>query len=136
MMGSDFSYEDMLDSNALRQRYSFKVIKTEKMGGHMCYVILMKQKKKGETYPTRKIWVSKKNFVTRRSELFALSGQLLKIMIMSKIKNYGNRFYPTVIMMKNKLRRKTWTKMIMTNIVFKVKLPRQVFSLSNLDRED
>lgn len=135
MMGSDFSYEDMLDARAMRQRYTSKRLKDAKVGKYDCYVIEMKQKKAGETYPTRKVWISKKYFVSLRMELFAASGRLLKVMTMSAIKKFGGRNYPTKMRMINKLRKGTWTEIEMTNIAFKVKLPEQVFSLRNLQSE-
>lgn len=135
MMGSDFSYEDMLDAGALRTRYRAKVVGTQKVGGKDCYVLELKQKKRGETYPTRKIWVQKTHYFPMRFELFAASGRLLKVMTFSKVMKYGERHYPTVIRMQNKLKRGTWTEMRMTKIAFKVKLPSQIFSRRNLERE-
>ncbi len=135
MMGSDFSYEDMLDSAALRERYNKELVGEEKINGQPCYVLKLTQKKPGETYPTRKVWIHKTQFVTLQAELFAVSGRLLKVMKLSKVKQYGTRYYPTVVRMENKLRRGTWTEAIMKEIKFKVQLPDQIFSLRNLQRD-
>ena len=59
----------------------------------------------------------------------------MKVMTMSRIKKIGDRMYPTAIKMVNKLRRGTWTHIVMSKIEFKVKLPDQVFSVRNLSRE-
>jgi outer membrane lipoprotein-sorting protein len=135
MMGSDFSYEDMLDAAALRSRYTNKVTGSGKVDGRDCYVIEMKQKKRGETYPTRKVWVDKTRFVSLKMELYAASGRLMKVMTMSDVKKIEKRWYPHTIKMINKLRRGTWTKIKMTKIEFHVKLPGQIFSVRNLSRE-
>mgnify|MGYP000182469678 CR=1 FL=1 len=135
MMGSDFSYEDMLDATALRERYTSKVSKIEKIDGHDCYLIVMKQKKKGETYPTRKVWVDKKLFVARRSELFAASGKLLKVSTVHNIKTIGKRKYATRVRMMNKLRKGTWTEIVLKKIEFSVKLPGGIFTKRNLESE-
>ncbi|MCK6511733.1 outer membrane lipoprotein-sorting protein [Myxococcota bacterium] len=135
MMGSDFSYEDMLDSTALRDRYNKELVGEEAVNGQLCYVLKLTQKNQGETYPTRKVWIHKTQFVTLKSELFAVSGRLLKVMTLSNVKQYGERYYPTVVRMENKLRRGTWTEATMKTIKFKVQLPEQIFSLRNLQRD-
>lgn len=136
MMGSDFSYEDMLESRAMRESYNSKILKSEKCGKLQCYVVELNQKKPGQTYPKRKYWITHKQFVPVRSEMYAASGRLMKVMLLSKVKEYEGRYYPTKIRMENKLKRGTWTEIVMTDIAFKVKLPGQVFSLRNLQRED
>ncbi len=135
MMGSDFSYEDMLESQAMRTHYKSRVEKSETCGKYQCYVIELKQRKPGQTYPKRRFWVTKKNFVPMRSEMYAASGRLLKVMTFSAIKVYDGRYYPTKMRMMNKLKRGTWTEIVMSDIAFKVKLPGQIFSLRNLQRE-
>jgi outer membrane lipoprotein-sorting protein len=135
MMGSDFSYEDMLDASALKERYSKERLPDEIQGGERCYVLKMKQKKEGETYPVRKVWISQKTFTAVRSELYALSGRLLKVMAMSNVKRYGERYYATVVRMENRLQKGTWTESQLDKIEFHVQLPEQVFSLRNLQRE-
>lgn len=135
MMGSDFSYEDMLESRKMRELYHAKIIKTEKIGKYNCYVLELKQKKLGLTYPKRRFWIAEKIYVPLRSEMYAASGRLMKVMTFSDIKVYNNRHYPMRMKMTNKLQRGTWTQVIMTDIAFKVQLPDQVFSLRNLQRE-
>ena len=136
MMGSDFSYEDMLDNSALKDRYHFKIVKSEKIDGKDCYLIEMNQKKKGETYPKRRVWVDKKTYVFRKSEMYALSGRLLKVMHMSNVKKYGeDRYYTTKMRMQNKLRKGTWTETVLTKIRFKVPLDNEIFNVRNLTSE-
>lgn len=136
MMGSDFSYEDMLDNRALKDRYTSKIVKMEKVGKHNCYLIEMVQKKKGETYPKRKVWIDAKIFVPRKYEMYALSGRLMKVMNLDKVKVYGKRYYTTRMRMSNKLRKGTWTETILTKIQFKVALASRIFSLRSLNSED
>lgn len=136
MMGSDFSYEDMLEARSMRENYNTKLLGTAKVGKHDCYILELNQKKPGQTYPKRKYWITKKHLVPVKSEMYAASGRLLKVMSMSKIKMYSGRAYPTKIRMENKLKRGTWTEVEMKDIAFKVELPNQIFSLRNLQREE
>jgi hypothetical protein len=55
---------------------------------------------------------------------------------MSEVRKYGERYYPTVMRMEDKMREGTWTKVTLDDIQFKVQLPEQVFSLRNLQREN
>jgi outer membrane lipoprotein-sorting protein len=136
MMGSDFSYEDMLDAGALKVRYDVKLLSTVDLDGRKAYLLELNQKKRGETYPKRKIWVDTEHFTPLRTEMYALSGRLLKSTTMSEVRKYGERYYPTVMRMEDKMREGTWTKVTLDDIQFKVQLPEQVFSLRNLQREN
>src|SRR5665648_1210237 len=40
MMGSDFSYQDVMESDKLTDLYDFKVIKEEELDGRLCYCLL------------------------------------------------------------------------------------------------
>lgn len=135
MMGSDFSYEDMLEARKMRENYNTTLLGTEKVGKHECYVLELKEKKPGQTYPKRKYWIAKKIFVPLRSEMFAASGRLLKVMSFREIREYEGRHYPTVMRMENKMNQGTWTEVVMTDLEFRVPVPDQVFSLRNLQRE-
>ena len=39
MMGSDFSYQDLMESDKLTDLYDFKIIKEEELDGRPCYVL-------------------------------------------------------------------------------------------------
>jgi len=144
MMGSDFSYEDALESNKLREKYAIKLVGeetisiTEKIGGkervvkYPCYVIDLTAKVKEVTYWRRKIWVHKGTFVPVKEELFAKSGKKLKVMTLSNIEKYGDRYYPLYMTMQNLLRQDSLTEMYVTKAQFDVKLPAGIFTERNL----
>lgn len=146
MMGSDFSYEDALESNKLREKYSIKLIgeetvsinekigKKERIVKYPCYVLDLTAKVKEVTYWRRKIWVHKGTFVPVKEELFAKSGKKLKVTTLSRIEKYGERYYPLYMTMKNLLRKDSLTEMYVTKAQFDLKLPAGIFTQRNLKK--
>jgi len=144
MMGSDFSYEDALESGNLLDKYDIKLATEEttyikfRRGteevtkGRPCYVLELTAKVKDVTYYKRKIWVDREIFVPVKEELFAKSGKKLKVMVMADVKKYGRRYYPRYMSMRNLLRKDSLTEMFVTDIDFDAKIPKDTFTQRNL----
>ena len=128
MMGSDFSYEDALESSKLEEKYDIALAGEE----NNAYVLDLTAKVKEVTYYKRKIWVDKKTMVPTKEELFALSGKKLKEMTMDEVQKFGSRYYPTKITMHNLLRRGSYTEMTTDKAQFDVSLPADIFTQRNL----
>jgi outer membrane lipoprotein-sorting protein len=134
MMGSDVSYEDALESDALHKKYSAAISGEETFEGHPCYVLTLDALVKDAPYYKRKMWVDKELFIQRKEEMYAKSGTLLKVSHVLDVKKIGSRHFPAKIEMVNMLRKNTKTVFEMSDIVFDVKLDRNIFSLQNLQR--
>jgi len=134
MMGSDFSYEDVMENDKLLKKYDVKVIGSEVLGDRDCYVLELNAKDKKITYARRKLWIDKENFVVMKSQLFALSGRLLKESIMENVKKYGDRYFVTKMTMTNKLLNDSSTTFELTDIKFDVKFPDGIFSRRSLEK--
>lgn len=134
MMGSDFSYEDVMENEGLIKRYTVNVVGSEKMNDKDCYVLELVAKDKNITYAKRKLWVDKEKFVVMKMQLFALSGKLLKEAVMDNIRKYGERYFPTKLVMMNKLVKDSSTTFDMTDINFGVNIPDGTFSKRNLEK--
>ncbi len=133
MMGSDFSFEDMTErATKLREEYTAEVAGEETIDDHLCYLVVLVSKLPKQTYFTRKIWVDKERFLGLKEELYSKAGKLLKVMIVDEIKTYQNRFYPTRVILEDKLRKNSRTEMIITRIDFDVQIPSETFSERNL----
>jgi outer membrane lipoprotein-sorting protein len=133
MMGSDFSFEDMTErSTKLREEYSAELTGEETLNSRLCYQVTLVSKLPRQTYYTRKIWVDKERFLGLKEELYAKSGKLLKVMTVDEIKTYRNRFYPTRVVLEDKLRAKSKTEMVISRIDFDVQIPSGTFSERNL----
>ncbi|MFN7971102.1 MAG: outer membrane lipoprotein-sorting protein [Acidobacteriota bacterium] len=71
LMGSDFSYEDMLESPDLSGRYEPTIAGEEPVDGVPCIVLDLKAKVPEITYPERKVWIDKERYVPMKAELYA-----------------------------------------------------------------
>lgn len=146
MMGSDYSYEDALESSNLMDKYKVEFVgeqtipiisrvgKEEISKKHDCYVLDLTAKVKKVSYYRRKIWVDQKTFVPVREELFAKSGKMLKVMTLGNIKKYGQRYYPTYMRMQNLLRKNSMTEMFVTKAQFGIGIPKATFTQRNLKK--
>jgi outer membrane lipoprotein-sorting protein len=134
MMGSDVSYEDALESDALHKKYAAALDGEEELEGHACYVLTLNATVKDAPYYKRKMWVDKELFIQRQEEMYAKSGTLLKVSHVLDVKKIGSRHFPTKIEMINKLRKDTKTVFEMNDVQFDVKLDQSIFSLQNLQR--
>ena len=134
MMGSDYSYEDTLDKIKLSEDYTSVLVGEEAFDGRPCYVLELTAARKGVTYYRRKIWVDKDYFIGLKSELYAKTGKLLKMMTVQKVEEIQGRHYPTQITMQNLLRKDSRTEFIITSIQFDVDIPDAVFTMRNLEK--
>lgn len=147
MMGSDFSYEDALDSGKLLEKYSATLIRSEtipvtfKTAANVevteqraCYVVDLTAKVKDVTYYRRLVWVDRLTMVPVKEELFAMSGKKLKEMIMGDIKNFGARHYPMYISMRNLLRANSLTEMFVAKIQFDIPINPKYFTQAALTK--
>ena len=134
MMGSDVSYEDALEADALHRKYSAAISGDEDFEGHACYVLTLDATVKDAPYYKRKMWVDKNLFIPWKEEMYAKSGILLKVSHVLDVKKIGARHFPTKVEMVNKLRKDTKTVFEMSDVIFDVKLDNNIFSLQNLQR--
>jgi negative regulator of sigma E activity len=133
MMGSDFSYQDVMESDKLTDLYDFEIIKEEELDGRLCYVLegIAKEGVK-VSYYRRVSWIDKERFIGLKEELYAQSGRILKETKVNKIEEIEGRLIAVDSVMENKLRKDTYTQFIITQISFNPEIPEETCSLQNL----
>jgi len=133
MMGSDFSYQDLMESDKLTDLYDFKIIKEEELDGRPCYVLegIAREGVK-VSYYRRVSWIDKERFIGLKEELYAESGRILKETKVNKIEEIEGRWIAVDSVMENKLRKDTYTQFILIQINFNPEIPEKTFSLQNL----
>ena len=133
MMGSDFSYQDVMESDKLTDLYDFKIIKEEEFEGRPCYVLegIAREGVK-VSYYRRVSWIDKERFIGLKEELYAESGRILKETKVNKIEEIEGRWVPKNSVMENKLRKDTYTEFTITQIKFNLVIPEETFTLQNL----
>jgi negative regulator of sigma E activity len=133
MMGSDFSYQDIMESDKLTDLYDFKITGEEEIDGRPCYILegLAKEGVK-VSYYRRVSWVDKERFIGLQEELYAQSGKLLKETKLNEVQEIEGRWIPIDSVMENKLRKDTYTGFKIVQIDFNPEIPEGTFSLQNL----
>ncbi len=134
MMGSDVSYEDALESDALSEKYKITLTGEEKFNDRICFVIVLDAKVKKVPYYKRKMWVDKETFVALKEEMYAKSGKLLKVSNVLETKEIGGRNFAVKVEMVNKLRKNSKTVFEITDVVFDKPMDESKFSMRYLRR--
>ena len=134
LMGSDLSYEDMMENRKLTEMYDAKVIGEETIDDRKTWVLQLNAKVDDASYDSRKIWVETERYVPLREELYAKSGQLLKRSELKDVKKIDGRWYPTKMNYKDMLKDGKGTDFVVLDIQFDVDIPAYIFSKAALKR--
>lgn len=132
LMGSDLSYEDMMDDRKLTDIYDATIIGEETLEEGKCYILELKAKVPDVAYDSRKVWIDMQRFVPLKEELFAKSGQLLKRTTLSDIKKIQGRWFPTKMIYKDMLKQGNGTEFIITSMKFDQEIQEYIFTKAAL----
>ena len=129
VMGSDMSYNDMMEDRPLMDLYEATLESSVEINGRDHWAVLLTAKVKGLSYPMRRAWIDKEYLLPMKEELYAKSGKLLKTSTMDGIKKVQGRWFPTRFIFKDELRRNSkGTEWIIDDIQFDVDIPDSRFS--------
>lgn len=132
VMGSDLSYEDMMEDRKLTDVYDAKVIANEVVNERQCWVIELNARAPDVAYQIQKMWIDQERFVPLRQEMFAKGGQLLKRTELSDVKQVDGRWFPMTIVYKDMLKDGKGTEFRMTSVKFDEAIPDYIFSKAAL----
>jgi len=132
LMGSDLSYEDMMDNVELLEDYDAGVIGSEIVDERDCWIVELQAKTAEVNYQIRKVWVDKVRYIPLKEELYAKSGKLLKRMELFDITKIDNRWYPKKIVFKDMLKKGDGTEFIIDEIEFDKEIPEYLFTKAAL----
>jgi len=134
VMGSDLSYEDMMDDRKLQDVYSEKIIGRELIGERTTWILQLTAKVENVAYHSQKMWVDTARYVPLKQEFYAKSGQLLKKIEYKDIKNIQGRWFPYTLIYKDMLRDGKGTEFKITGIKFDQVIPDYVFTKAALKK--
>ena len=134
MMGSDFSYEDMMEDRSLKETYDAEVMGSETFLARDCWVVKLTATVEDIAYHSRKLWVDKENMLALREDRFAKSGKLLKTAEIQEVFQINQRWYPKRMIFKDVLSKGKGTVLIIESIEFDVEIPKHIFSKAVLRR--
>jgi outer membrane lipoprotein-sorting protein len=132
VMGSDLSYEDMMDDKKLIDHYEAEVSGTESLGSRACWVLALTAKTKDVAYAMRKLWVDQERIIPLKEELYAKSGKLLKKLELKDVVRLDDRWFPRRMIFKDVLKKGKGTEFIIDDIKFDQDIPNHMFSKAAL----
>ncbi|MGM0414240.1 MAG: outer membrane lipoprotein-sorting protein [Bacillota bacterium] len=134
LMGSDFSYQDALESEKLTDLYQFELLGEEEIDGQMTYVLKGTAREGKEvSYYERKIWVDQERYIGLREELYARNGRLLKVAEVTEVDQFDDdRWYPTELVMNDRLTEDSKTIFKIKELEFNPEIPEGTFSIEGL----
>ena len=129
VMGSDMSYNDMMEDRPLIELYEATLEGSVEIDGRSHWIMLLEAKVKGLSYPKRRAWIDKEYLLPMKEELYAKSGKLLKTSTMDGIKKVQGRWFPSRFIYKDELKRNSkGTEWIIDEIAFDIDIPESRFS--------
>ncbi len=132
VMGSDLSYEDMMEDRKLTDVYDANVIGNEEIENRKTWILELTAKVDDIAYAKRKIWIDTERYIPLKEELYAKSGQLLKRSTMSEVISIAGRWFPTKIIYKDMLKQGNGTEFKITGIEFDKNIPEYIFTKAAL----
>jgi outer membrane lipoprotein-sorting protein len=133
VMGSDMSYNDMMEDRPLEELYEATLEGSVLIDGRDHWIMHLEAKAKGLSYPKRRAWIDKEYLLPMKEELYAKSGKLLKTSAMDGIKKVQGRWFPSRFIFKDELKRNSkGTEWHIEDIEFDVDIPESRFSKAKL----
>jgi outer membrane lipoprotein-sorting protein len=132
VMGSDLSYEDLMEDPELHKLYTAKMSGEETILGRRCWILELTSRGDDIAYQSRKVWVDKERFTVSREERFARSGKLLKTTEVKETRRIGSKWVATDVVIKDVLKAGNGTEFQVESIEFDTPIPPELFSKAAL----
>ena len=133
VMGSDMSYNDMMEDKPLQDLYKATLEGSININDRKHWVIYLEAKVKGLSYPMRRAWVDTEYLLPMKEELYAKSGKLLKTATMGDVKRIQGRWFPSRFIYKDELKRNSkGTEWVIEEIAFDMNISASRFSKAML----
>lgn len=132
VMGSDLSYEDMMEDPALEDHYNASVTAQDTADNRKCWILQLNALKEGEAYEVRKIWVDQERNIPLKEELYGKSGKLLKRISLTDVQKIQGRWFPMKMTFKDMLKTGDGTQFIISSIKLDETIPDDIFSKASL----
>lgn len=131
-MGSDFSYDDMTQTEDSVDDYNHSLLETRRSGGRNIYVIESVPKRGKPIVWGKLIITIREDSVIMRQDFYDQRGVLVRSMITDRVSNLAGRPYPTVVTMTSESKPGEWTRMTTVSAEFNIAIPNYMFTRSNL----
>ncbi|MCF7859255.1 MAG: outer membrane lipoprotein-sorting protein [Candidatus Cloacimonetes bacterium] len=132
MMGSDISYEDMMEENEISKIYSAETVNEVVYKERNCWVLELTANTDATAYHTRKVLIDKEKMLPLKEERYGKSGKLLKTTEILEVMKVGNRWYPKRMIFKDVLKQGEGTEFVIDEIQLDVEIHESRFSKAAL----
>ena len=133
VMGSDMSYNDMMEDRPIQDLYNATLEGSINMNGRKHWILYLEAKIDGLSYPKRRSWIDVEYLLPMKEELYAKSGKLLKTATMDGVKKIQDRWFPSRFLYKDELKRNSkGTEWVIEDISFDMNVPSNRFTKSML----
>lgn len=134
-MGSDFTNDDLVKQSSIVDDYTHKIIASEKIEDRDCYKIQLIPKPDAPVVWGKVLmWVSKKEYLQLKSEMYDEDGYLVNTMKSSKIKMIGGRLLPSQLEMIPADKKGQKTLLTYASMSFDQPISDSFFSTQNMKR--
>ena len=134
VMGSDLSYEDMMEDPLLHNLYSAEIAGNDTLNERAVWIVELTAKKEDVAYQRRTLWVDKERFVPLKENQYAKSGKLLKQIDVREVTYVDGRWIAKSALFKDVLKAGDGTEFVIETIEFNADIPGHVFSKASLRR--
>ena len=134
VMGSDLSYEDMMDDPHLPNMYSATVAGEDTVHGRRVWILNLAAKKTDIAYDHRTAWVDKERYVILKEDLFAKGGKLLKTVDVREVMRVKTHWLAKSVLYKDVLKEGEGTEFFTDSVTLDAPIPDYLLSKASLRR--
>lgn len=134
VMGSDLSYEDMMEDPELVRVYDAEVEAEDTVLERPCWILKLTAKVEDAAYHSRRVWVDRERFIVLKEERFARSGRLLKTLEVTAVERIDGRWVQVEAVFRDVLKTGSGTIFRIESIEFDAAIPPALFTKASLRR--
>lgn len=137
MMGSDISYDDMLDQGNLTKNYNAESITSTNLNGKDVYLLVVKRKEGSSVnYERQDLYVDKNNYLIDKMVMYAKgrkSDRAIKEFVLSDYKKIKNLDIATKLEVRDLRKKNSSTIITYDNIDVDITIDKKVFTRAYLE---
>jgi outer membrane lipoprotein-sorting protein len=132
VMGSDLSYEDLMEDPKLYEIYQAAVAREDTLAGRACWVLDLTARVDDVAYHKRRVWVDQERFLLLKENRYAKSGKLLKTTDVLATQEIDGRWVASRVVFRDALKSGGGTEFVLGTIRFDDDIPDETFSKASL----
>lgn len=132
VMGSDLSYEDMMENRKWSDIYAASDDGAETVLDRPCRILKLAATVEDTAYAVRRVWVDETRFLVLKEERYGKSGRLLKTLEVGEVKQVEGRWIQTRALVRDVLKDGNGTEFVIDSVDFDAQIPDALFSKAAL----